>query len=257
VTAEMTSRKAEEGASSHRHRVGNARRGVREKTAGVLAVLEEQYGRHEWRTTGRPLDELIGTVLSQNTSNVNTARSFQSLRRRFPTWREVVDAPEEDVIDAIRTGGLARIKAPRIQAILRSILEQQGQLSIDYVADLPLVEAKRDLMALKGVGPKTAACVLLFSLGRPAMPVDTHVHRVSRRIGLVPERASAEAAEPILEELLEDDRDRILTAHLNLISHGQQICRSNRPRCEACRLTRECDYFQANAHRNDEAVSAG
>lgn len=256
MTAEVDSRKAEEGASSQRGPGGNASRGARAKTARVLAILEEQYGCHEWRSTGPPLDELVGTVLSQNTSNVNTFRSFRSLRQRFPTWREVVDAPEEDVIDAIRSGDLARIKAPRIQAILRSILEQQGQLSINYVADLPFEEAKRDLMALKGVGPKTAACVLLFSLGRPAMPVDTHVHRVSRRIGLLPERASAEAAEPILEELLGDDRDRILTAHLNLISHGQRTCRSNRPRCGACPLTRECDYFHANAHRNDEAVSS-
>ena len=218
----------------------------------VFGILEERYGHHRWRSQGPPLDELIGTVLSQNTSNINTARSFRSLRERFPTWRAVMDAPEEDVIDAIRSGGLARIKGPRIQAILRSIAADRGRLSLDDLADRPVDDATQELTALRGVGPKTAACVLLFSLGRPAMPVDTHVHRVSRRIGLVPGRASAEATQPVLERLLGDDRDRILTAHLNLIAHGQQVCRAGRPRCEVCPLTADCDYFQVAAHDSHE-----
>lgn len=224
------------------------------KVDRVFAGLEQRYGHHRWHSSGAPLDELIGTVLSQNTSNVNTARSFRSLRDRFPTWQEVIDAPEDAIVDAIRSGGLAQIKAPRIQAILRSISEGRGRLSLDHLAGLPIHEAKVELMALKGVGPKTAACVLLFSLGRPVMPVDTHVHRVSGRIGLVPDRTSAEACEPLLEELLGDDRDRILTAHLNLISHGQQICRAARPRCPACPLTAECDYFQVVAQQGPQAA---
>ena len=209
------------------------------RAAKVFDTLEETYGRHRWRSKGTPLDELIGTVLSQHTSNINTARS---LRDRFSTWEEVRQAPESDVIDAIRSGGLAKIKGPRIQAILDSIEERHGELSLEHIDSMSMDEAKQDLTTLHGVGPKTAACVLLFSLGRPAMPVDTHVHRVSRRIGLVPPKTSAEATEPILEDILGEDRDRILTAHLNLIAHGQKVCQSQRPRCELCPLRDQCDY---------------
>ncbi len=212
----------------------------------MFDALRETYGDHRWHTKGTPLDELIGTVLSQNTSNVNTARSSRSLRERFPTWEAVRDAPEEDIIDAIRSGGLARIKGPRIQAILRSISDRHGRLSLDHIEDMSVEEAKADLTSLHGVGPKTAACVLLFSLGRPAMPVDTHVHRVSGRIGLVPPKTSAEATEPLLEALLGPDRDRILTAHLNLIRHGQTICLAQRPRCSTCPVRSDCDYARAN-----------
>ena len=228
--------------------------GVRLRAAKVFETLWETYGEHRWRSKGTPLDELIGTVLSQHTTNVNTARSFRSLRERFPTWEAVRDAPEDDVIDAIRSGGLATIKGPRIQAILRSISGRYDRLSLDRIEGMPIKDAKADLTALHGVGPKTAACVLLFSLGRPVMPVDTHVHRVSRRIGLVPPTTSAEATEPLLEELLGPNSDRILTAHLNLIQHGQTVCLARRPRCEACPVQSECDYYKASpaqdrAHR--------
>lgn len=225
---------------------GEAPEATRLKAAKVFDTLEDAYGRHRWRAKGTPLEELIGTVLSQHTSNVNTARSFRSLRERFPTWEAVREAPGDDVIDAIRSGGLARIKGPRIQAILDSIDERHGVLSLDHIESMSMDEAKQDLTTLHGVGPKTAACVLLFSLGRPAMPVDTHVHRVSRRIGLVPPKTTAGATEPILEDLLGDDRDRVLTAHLNLIAHGQKVCQSQRPRCEACPLRDECDYYRLN-----------
>lgn len=214
------------------------------RAARVFDLLDEVYGHHRWRAKGTPLDELIGTVLSQNTSNVNTARSFRALRAAFPTWEAVQAACDEDVIDAIRSGGLARIKGPRIQAILTAIGDAHGELSLDHIADLPIDEAKAEMTALHGVGPKTAACVLLFSLGRPAMPVDTHVHRVSHRIGLVPPRTSAEACQPILEELLGNDRDRILNGHLNLIAHGQRVCRAQRPRCGECPLQSDCDYYR-------------
>ncbi len=225
---------------------------VRLKAAKVFDTLREAYGDHRWRSKGTPLDELIGTVLSQHTSNVNTARSFETLRKRFQTWEAARGAPEEEVIDAIRSGGLARIKGPRIQTILESISERHGRLSLDHIEGMSLEDAKRDLTSLHGVGPKTAACVLLFSLGRPAMPVDTHVHRVSRRIGLVPSKTSAEATEPLLEELLGPDRDRVLTAHLNLIRHGQTICVAQRPRCLSCSLQPECDYFKTSLAQDEE-----
>lgn len=209
----------------------------------VFETLETTYGRHTWESHGAPLDELVGTVLSQNTSNVNTARSFRALRDRFPDWEAVIAAPTEDVEAAIRSGGLARIKAPRIQSILRSVLEREGSLSLDRLRAVALDQALTDLTAMKGVGPKTAACVMLFSLGRPAMPVDTHVHRLSLRIGLVPGKTSAERCQPALEALIGPDRDRILTAHLNLIRHGQRVCRARRPDCGACPLVADCDYF--------------
>ena len=226
------------------------------RAARVFDLLDETYGVHQWRANGSPLDELIGTVLSQNTSNVNTARSFRSLRAAFPTWDAVRTAPEEAVIESIRCGGLARIKGPRIQAILDAIAGAHGRLSLDHIADLPIEAAKAEMTALHGVGPKTAARVLLFSLGRPAMPVDTHVHRVSRRIGLVPPKVSAEACQPLLEDLLGHDRDRILNGHLNLIAHGQQLCRAQRPKCEACPLQSDCDYYRAIRSSADEFADA-
>jgi endonuclease-3 len=216
----------------------------RERAALVFQRLRDVYGPHEWHSHGPPLDELIGTVLSQNTSDVNTARSFRSLRDRFPDWELVRLAPAEDVADAIRSGGLAQIKAPRIKGILDDIAERNGELSLDHLRDVDVPAATAELTALHGVGPKTAACVLLFSLGRPAMPVDTHVHRVSNRIGLVPPRTSAERTQPILESLLGKDRDVVLTAHINLIHHGRQICRAQRPRCGRCPVAPMCDYYR-------------
>ena len=217
----------------------------RRRAGQVFRKLRSVYGEHGWRSHGDPLDELIGTVLSQNTSNVNTARSFRSLRDRFPDWDVVRRAPTDDVVDAIRSGGLARIKAPRIKGILDDIAKREGKLSLDHLKTMDVPAATAELTALHGVGPKTAACVLLFSLGRPAMPVDTHVHRVSNRIGLVPPRTSAERTQPILEDLLGDDRDVVLTAHLNLIHHGRKVCRAQRPRCEECPVASMCDFYRA------------
>jgi endonuclease-3 len=182
------------------------------------------------------------TVLSQHTSDRNTERAFASLRARFPSWDDIRLAPTEEVATAIRSGGLAAIKAPRIQAILERIIIERGTLDLHHVARLPLDAAKRWLVSLPGVGPKTAACVLLFSFGRPALPVDTHVHRVSRRLGLIESGVSAERAQELLEARLGGDRDRVYAFHLNLIAHGRAICRARVPRCEGCCLAGCCDY---------------
>jgi endonuclease-3 len=212
------------------------------KLEAVYHKLDQAYGQPRWRNPLPPLDELVSTILSQNTNDANRDRAFQQLRQTFPTWEQVRDAPAEDVIRAIRTAGLAAQKGPRIQKALRKISAERGALELDFLRDLPLADARAWLLNLKGVGPKTAAIVLLFSLGRPAFPVDTHVHRVSRRLGLIAERVSAAQAHTLLEELAPPAWYYAL--HLNLIRHGRQVCRARKPRCEECVLNELCDFYQ-------------
>ncbi len=214
------------------------------KFTTVRTILETVYGPRKLRPNGDPLSELISTILSQNTSDTNTARAFRSLREAFPTWDDVRLADTAVLIDAIRSGGLANRKAPRIQAVLRSIRERAGSGDLSLLDDLPLREAKSWLTSLHGVGPKTAACVLLFSLGRAAMPVDTHVHRVSLRLGLVPARTSPERTAEYLEEMLGDDPQSVYAFHMEMIQHGRSVCRALRPACMNCPLRCHCDYFQ-------------
>lgn len=212
------------------------------KLKAVYHKLNETYGQPHWRDPLPPLDELVSTILSQNTNDANRDRAFQKLRQTFPTWELVRDAPVADVIEAIRSAGLAQQKGPRIQKALRRISAERGALELDFLRDLPLPEARAWLLSLQGVGPKTAAIVLLFSLGRPAFPVDTHVQRVSQRLGLIAERVSAAQAHPLLEELTPPDWYYAL--HLNLIRHGRQVCRARKPHCEDCVLNQLCDFYQ-------------
>jgi endonuclease-3 len=206
----------------------------------VANRLSALFGHREWKSHGDPLDELIATVLSQHTSDMNTERAFASLRRTFPHWQDVASAPTAAVTEAIRCGGLASVKAPRIQQILRTIKSDTGNYSLDFLRTMPLAEAKDWLIRLPGVGPKTAACVLLFSLGLPAMPVDTHVHRVSRRLGLIAKTTDAREAHMALDMLLGPDRDAIYALHLNLIQHGRLTCKARLPACGACPLSDLC-----------------
>lgn len=211
-----------------------------ERLSEVNRFLADEYGQPIWHSHGPALDELIATVLSQHTSDSNTARSFAALRARFPTWNAVVAAPTGEVADVIRSGGLADIKAPRIQRILREVQLQTGDPSLEWLKNAPLVDARDWLVSLPGVGPKTAAGVLLFSMGLPAMPVDTHVHRVSRRLRFIEPRVSAEAAHDALEKLIGPNRDLIYALHLNLIQHGRKTCKSRRPACNRCCLSTIC-----------------
>ncbi len=188
---------------------------------------------------------MVSTILSQNTNDVNRDVAFDRLRDLLPTWEQVRDAEEEVVIEAIRTAGLANQKGPRIQEALRRITKERGSLTLDFLADWPVEEAKAWLTSIKGVGPKTAAIVLLFSLGRPAFPVDTHVHRVSRRLGLIGPRVSRERAHQELERLIA--AQEYYAFHLNLIRHGREVCTSRKPRCERCVLQDQCDYFDAQS----------
>lgn len=214
------------------------------KFTAVRDVLETVYGPRELRPSGDPLSELISTILSQNTSDVNTARAFRSLRETFPSWGDVRVADTAELIDSIRSGGLANRKAPRIQAVLESIRVQVGSEDLSFLKHLPLPEAKSWLTTHHGVGSKTAACVLLFSLGRPAMPVDTHVHRVSVRLGLVPSKTSPEQTADLLESMLGDDPQAVYAFHMEMIQHGRSVCRALRPVCMDCPLRGDCDYFR-------------
>jgi endonuclease III len=211
---------------------------LRRHVRTVLNRLRKRYGPLLPPRRSDPLEELILTVLSQHTSDLNADRSFASLRVTFPTWEDVVGAPAGLVADAIRSGGLAETKAPRIQAILREVHERRGAFELTYLRDLPDPEARAELMSLPGVGPKTAAVVLSFSLDRDAMPVDTHVHRVTRRLGWIPSKISAERADRILHELVPPGLRTEL--HVALIRHGREICKAPTPRCRQCPLKDIC-----------------
>jgi endonuclease-3 len=215
-----------------------------DKATLVRQWLLEAYGEPQWRQHLEPVAELVSTILSQNTNDTNRDVAFERLRSRFGTWEAVRDAETEQVIEAIRPAGLANQKGPRIQNALRIITKERGQLELEFLADWPVDEAKAWLTSIKGVGPKTAAIVLLFSLGRPAFPVDTHVHRVSRRLGLIGPRVSRERAHTLLENLVPEED--YYSLHLNMIRHGREVCVSGTPRCQECALTQLCDWFQVN-----------
>jgi endonuclease-3 len=208
--------------------------------AEIMDRLRAAYGKPAVRTRRPALDELVLTILSQNTSDVNCERAYARMRERFPTWEDVRDAPEAELVDALRPGGLAVQRTPRIQAVLRGL----DGLDLEWLRKLPAAEAMSWLVALPGVGPKTASCVLLFSLGVPVMPVDTHIHRIAGRLGLIPAGTGADAAHAILTAMTPPGR--MLEAHLLLIQHGRTTCTARRPRCEECVLLDLCDYGQAS-----------
>ncbi len=212
----------------------------------ALAVhnhLLEFYGHPEWRNPLPALDELVSTILSQNTNDTNRDRGFTKLRDRFPTWEEVRDADPNDVVEAIRPAGLANLKGPRIQMVLKQITEMRGELDISFLKEYSPPEAVNWLVQFKGVGPKTAAIVLQFALDMPAFPVDTHIYRITGRIGLRPEKMNADKTHPHMEGLLPPET--YYPAHLNIIRLGREICKARKPNCSECPLQDLCD-FRAN-----------
>ena len=212
------------------------------------------YGRPEWQATYAPLDELVGTILSQHTSDVNSERAFSALKSRYATWEDVRDAPTADLTNTIRSGGLAVVKAERIQAVLRALTSaDDGRVSLPDLRRMRRARALSVLTALPGVGRKTAACVLVFGAHIPALPVDTHVHRVSLRLGVVPPRTSPEATTDALEAAVAP-RD-YFAFHVNVIRLGREICRAPRPRCEICPLAERCATVQTKRPNPDYAVS--
>ncbi len=215
---------------------------LKQRALEIRQRLLAEYGEPVWRTKLPPLAELVSTILSQNTNDDNRDLAFDRLRATFPSWEAVRDADPEAVIEAIRPAGLANQKGPRIQAALRQISAERGELDLEFLRDLPPDEVHEWLTKFKGVGPKTAAIVMLFSLDLPAFPVDTHIHRVAGRLGLRPDSASADKTHDILADLFPEET--YYDVHLNIIRHGRQVCKARTPRCWECALTDLCDYYQ-------------
>jgi endonuclease-3 len=241
----------------------------------VLAELDDRYGTPVWARVHDPTSELILTILTQNTADVNAEHAFDQLRARYPgvavegsgtdgsivtrpgwggrgwqqaatpDWQAVEDAPLEELIDVIRPGGLGPQKAPRIQAALRRIREERGDHSLEFLGDLPAREARDWLTSIPGIGRKTASVVLLFSFGLPLMPVDRHIERVSLRIGLLPPKVTADDAHEMFLAMLE--ADQMYPVHVGLITHGRRLCHARRPECDRCPIAPRCRYVDRKA----------
>ena len=214
----------------------------REIVPYIIQNLKAVYGMPECETDLNPLDVLIETILSQSTTNVNSRRAFESLKRRFPTWDEARRARAVSIEAAIKSGGLARQKSVRIKQLLNDIYERRGSLDLSFLATAPLEEAKQFLASFKGVGPKTVACTLLFACNRAVFPIDTHIFRIARRLALIPEKCSDEEAHRLMTEMIPDSR--YYEVHVNLIRHGRKTCRPSDPLCERCCLVDYCRYYE-------------
>ena len=215
---------------------------LRHRLQEVLDRLADDYGLPDvWRSESG-VDALVATILSQNTSRANSSAGFDRLKARLATWEQVADARVDAIERCIRVSGLSRITAPRIRAILRQIRAERGLIDLEHLADLPSGEAYRYLMAFDGVGPKTAWCTLLFGFGRDVFPVDTHIHRIARRLDWIGEKATAEQAHDLLGPHVPPGRGYDL--HVLLIRHGRTTCRARNPRCQVCSLTDVCGWYR-------------
>ncbi|MFW9834083.1 MAG: endonuclease III domain-containing protein [Candidatus Thorarchaeota archaeon] len=214
---------------------------TRLKAKKICNVLIRYYGREVSARKLPPLDELVMTILSQHTNDANMFRAYESLKERYSTWEEVLDAPQEEVAMFIRSSGMYNLKAQRIQAALKEIKERTGKLDLSLLETMDLQEAKKWLTSLHGVGPKTAAIVLLFSFGRPVLPVDTHVWRVTKRLGLIDEKVSRERAHVLLEEIM--PKSCIPSLNTNLVRHGREVCKAQNPNCDECFLSHLCNFY--------------
>lgn len=221
---------------------------LQEKYKVVSSILSDVYGELEWQPGQSPMDELISCILSQNTNDNNRDKAFDALKARYSSWQDVVDAPQDELIDTIRPAGLANQKGRSIQNALERIHEERGAYDIEFLRDMSIQDAKDWLINLKGVGPKTAAIVLCFGFGLPAFPVDTHVHRTSKRIGFIPDKISADKAHPAMEAIVPPED--YYAFHIFLIRHGRDTCNARKPLCNQCPLTQHCDYY-VNVIQND------
>ena len=224
---------------------------LRAKAWQMYELLLERYGHQPNIPRREPMHELISTILSHRTTQRNEDSAYHKMRERWPSWEAVIEAPTDELAEAIAESNYAEQKAPRIQTVLRQIRDERGEPSIDFLREMPLAEAMEWLTNLPGVGPKTASLVLLFCFARPVLPVDTHVHRVSQRVGLIGPKVDPTAAHPLLLALFPQDPQILFTFHIDTLRHGQQICIWGTPRCSKCPLTAICDYYQT--HRADKA----
>jgi endonuclease III len=204
----------------------------------VIKLLEQEYGSCQWQSDRDPIDVLIGTILSQNTSDANSGRAFASLKASFDSWEAVASAPAEHIARIIKSGGLHQIKAARIKQVLEQIEKEQGRISLNFLKSKTMAEAEDYLMRLPGVGHKTARCVLLFSLGKPSLPVDTHIFRVAKRLGLIDSKTSIEKAPGLLQEQIPPSK--VYQFHVHMIEHGRQVCHARQPHCHKCILGGIC-----------------
>jgi endonuclease-3 len=214
-----------------------------EKAMEVTLRLTEYYGELPFSSKD-PMSQLVDIILSHRTRDEQTAAAWNNLLKRFGSWEAVRDAPTEQVQDAIANVNWPEVKAPRLQAIMRQITQECGNLNLDFLCDLPVDESAAWLNRFEGVGPKTTACVLLFSCQLPLLPVDVHVHRTSGRIGLIGKKVTADNAHALLQALLPQDARTIYNFHKALLRHGQRICVFERPRCNKCPITDLCDYYK-------------
>ncbi|MHC1630764.1 MAG: endonuclease III domain-containing protein [Methanotrichaceae archaeon] len=210
-----------------------------------IGLLEKTYGVPRRAKKVDPVDVLVRTILSQNTTSANTHRAFIQLKRSYPDYEEILGTPDVEIAEQIRRGGLANIKARRIKEALEKIKGDAQSIDLNFLEKMTPEDARRYLLALPGVGPKTAAVVLLFAFGMPLMPVDTHVNRVSRRLGFVPQKASIGEAQSLLEEVVPPDK--YCSFHVNLIRHGRKICKARLPLCDVCILKEICEYRSSQA----------
>ena len=227
----------------------------RSLTKRIVQLLTRAYGPRTWKCWGRGIDVLVETILSQNTSDTNSSAGFKQLRRRFNSWNKVADADVNEVERHIRIAGLSRQKAPRIQAILRAIRDDRGKIDLQFLHELDEQTAYDYLTRFKGVGPKTANCVLLFAFGKTMFPVDTHIHRIARRLELTPPRASAEDAHEILLPMIAP-KDRY-PLHVLLIEHGRKTCRAINPKCDVCVLKNMCPFGQLRLSQGATSSPSG
>ena len=232
---------------------GESLQALQERAREVSDRLRVAFGEARWQNPGSPMDELVRTILSQNTNDRNRDVAFARLKATLPDWEAVRDAPVDAIAAAIRPGGLSRQKAERIKELLAEISAQRGSFDLSFLGELPLDEAQAWLTGFKGVGPKTAAIVLLFCFGRPVFPVDTHIYRVTGRLGLRPQKMSVEGAHHHLARLFPPED--YANTHLNLIRLGREICQARTPLCSICPLTDLCEYYQTQIKGDRPAAS--
>ncbi len=224
-----------------RKMLGTSRSVLRKRAAEADRILTGVFGRQKIEGVEDPVDTLIETILSQNTSDVNSHRAFQALKMTYPKWEDLLSERPSTVSPIIREGGLARIKAGRIIEALRFIKKARGKLELDFLREMNPRDAEAWLAQMKGVGPKTRGIVLLFSLRMPAFPVDTHIHRVTKRLGLIGSRVSREDAQEVLAGLVPPSE--YYNFHLNLIFHGRTVCTARNPKCPICKISHLCNYY--------------
>jgi len=220
--------------------------GLRTKAMEVYTLLTERYGERPLVPRREPMHELISTILSQRTTNANEAKAYQQMWDRFGSWEAIRDADVGELTQAIEPSNYPETKAPHIKETLRRIIEERGEANIDFLRDAPLDEAMTWLMSLPGVGVKTASLVMLFCFAKLILPVDTHVHRVSQRVGLIGAKVGTEAAHRVLLDLLPKEPYTLFNFHVANLRHGQQLCVWANPNCEPCPLKQICDWYQAN-----------